>query len=198
MGDAAQTQQRILAAATVEFAERGIAGARVDRIAATTPINKSQIYSYFGSKDKLFDAVFAGRVETGVAAAPLDADDLPDYAVRLYDTYLDDPHLVRLLTWARLERTPSGALFGHVPNRDVEALAAIEYAQARGVLVDDIAAEDLWSMLIALAATWAQSAIVYTADAAEDADHHARRRTALRATVRRAFCKNLDATDDHR
>ncbi|WP_246833461.1 hypothetical protein [Williamsia sp. 1138] len=48
--------------------------------------------------------------------------------------YLDDPHLVRLLTWARLERTPSGALFGHVPNRDVEAFAAIEYAQTRGVL----------------------------------------------------------------
>jgi hypothetical protein len=95
---------------------------------------------------------------------------------------------VRLLTWARLERTPSGALFGHVPNRDVEAFAVIEYAQTRGVLVDDVDPEDLWSMLIALAATWAQSAIVYTADLEEDEDHRARRRAALRVTARRAFC----------
>lgn len=190
MGDAAETRQRILAAATAEFAEYGIAGARVDRIAATTPINKSQIYSYFGSKGKLFDAVFAARVATGVAATRLDADDLPGYAVGLYDTYLHDPHFVRLLAWARLERTPSGALFAHVPNRDAEAFAAIEYAQVRGILVDDIAAEDIWSMLIALAATWAQSAVVYTATADEDQAEHDRRRTALRTSTRRAFCRD--------
>lgn len=189
MGDAAETRQRILAAATAEFAEYGIAGARVDRIAATTPINKSQIYSYFGSKDKLFDAVFAARVATGVASTRLDADDLPGYAVGLYDTYLHDPHLVRLLAWARLERTPAGPLFAHVPNRDVEAFAAIEYAQARGVLVDDVAAEDLWSMIIALATTWAQSAVVYTATADEAEAEHDRRRAALRVSTRRAFCR---------
>ena len=189
MGIAAETRQRILVAATAEFAEHGIAGARVDRIAATTPINKSQIYSYFGSKDKLFDAVFAARVETDVEATPLDAGDLPDYAARLYDTYLNDPDLVRLLAWARLERTPTGALFSHVPDRDSDVLAAIADSQARGVLVDDIAPEDLWSMLIALASTWAQSAIVYTATAGEDPAEHERRRAALRVSTRRAFCR---------
>lgn len=182
MGDASETRRRILAAAY------GIAGARVDRIAATTPINKSQIYSYFGSKDKLFDAVFAARVDADVDTVPFDADDLPGYAVRLYDMYLKDPCLVRLLSWARLERTPTGALFAHLPNRDADVLQAISDGQARGILVDDVGAEDLWSMLIALASTWAQNAIVHTATGDDSPEDHSRRRAALRVAVGRAFC----------
>ena len=190
MGDASETRRRILAAATAEFAAYGIAGARVDRIAATTPINKSQIYSYFGSKDKLFDAVFAARVDADVDTVPFDADDLPGYAVRLYDMYLEDPCLVRLLSWARLERTPTGALFAHLPNRDADVLQAISDGQARGILVDDVGAEDLWSMLIALASTWAQNAIVHTATGDDSPEDHSRRRAALRVAVGRAFCRD--------
>ena len=190
MGDASETRRRILAAATAEFAAYGIAGARVDRIAATTPINKSQIYSYFGSKDNLFDAVFAARVDADVDTVPFDADDLPGYAVRLYDMYLEDPCLVRLLSWARLERTPAGALFAHRPNRDADVLQAISDNQTRGILVDDVGAEDLWSMLIALASTWAQNAIVYTATGDDNPDDHNRRRAALRVAVGRAFCRD--------
>ena len=190
MGDASETRRRILAAATAEFAAYGIAGARVDRIAATTPINKSQIYSYFGSKDKLFDAVFAARVDADVDTVPFDADDLPGYAVRLYDMYLEDPCLVRLLSWARLERTPAGALFAHRPNRDADVLQAISDNQTRGILVDDVGAEDLWSMLIALASTWAQNAIVYTATGDDSPKDHNRRRSALRVAVGRAFCRD--------
>lgn len=188
MGDSAATRERILAAATTEFADHGIAGARVDRIAARAQANKSLIYSYFGNKDELFDVVFMSRVDSDVGRTPFDADDLPGYAARLYDMYLDDPHLVRLLTWARLERTPHGALFADVPERDVEVLAGITDAQRRRVVVDDIESADLWSMLIAMAATWAQSAIVYTATGSETPDVHARRRAALETAVARAFC----------
>ena len=48
--DAEQTKQRLLEAAIAEFSAYGIAGARVDRIAAGAGVNKSLIYSYFGSK----------------------------------------------------------------------------------------------------------------------------------------------------
>lgn len=98
---------------------------------------------------------------------------------------------MRLLTWARLERTPSGALFGHVHDHDVEVLRQIAEAQATGVLVDDVDAPDLWSMLIALAGTWAQAAIVHTASPDEDAAYHDRRRRALAVTIRRAFSRDL-------
>ncbi|MGW8886257.1 TetR family transcriptional regulator [Streptomyces sp. NPDC055749] len=100
--------RRLLNAAAVEFAAHGIAGARVDRISVDGKVSKAQMHAYFGSKESPFDAVLADQVEGILDAAPLTADDLPGYAVRLYDAYLAHPQLVRLATWARLERTPAG------------------------------------------------------------------------------------------
>ena len=57
--NAQDTKRRILAAATEEFTEHGIAGARVDRIAAAARSNKAMLYAYFGNKEQLFEAVFA-------------------------------------------------------------------------------------------------------------------------------------------
>ena len=45
---------RILAAAAAEFAERGFAGARVDRIARRARVNKAMLYYHFGSKQALY------------------------------------------------------------------------------------------------------------------------------------------------
>lgn len=188
MGDAAATRVRILAAGTTEFAHYGIAGARVDRIAARASINKAQIYSYFGSKEQLFDAVFDYRVDIDVATVPFVADDVPGYVTALYDLYLGDPDLVRLLTWARLERTPTGALFRRRGDHDRDKLDALADAASRGLLVKDIAPEDMWAMIISLAATWAQAAIVHVADTDEPTAVHERRKTALAAAARRAFC----------
>jgi TetR/AcrR family transcriptional regulator len=48
---------RILEAALREFAEKGLAGARTDQIAAQAGVNKALIYYYFESKEKLYSAV---------------------------------------------------------------------------------------------------------------------------------------------
>src|SRR5436853_2952813 len=45
---------RILAAAALEFAARGFAGARVDRIARRARVNKAMIYYHFRSKQALY------------------------------------------------------------------------------------------------------------------------------------------------
>src|SRR5690242_1004991 len=107
--DSAATRRRLLQAAREEFTARGIAGARVDRIACAANANKAQIYHYFGDKDGLFDAVLESFTEEAVGAVPIDADNLPAYAARLFDYHLDHPDLLRLVTWARLEgrTTPS-------------------------------------------------------------------------------------------
>ncbi|WP_347558363.1 TetR/AcrR family transcriptional regulator [Robbsia sp. KACC 23696] len=55
--DPEQTRQNILEVATEEFASNGLAGARVDAIAAKTRTTKRMIYYYFGSKDELYQAV---------------------------------------------------------------------------------------------------------------------------------------------
>jgi AcrR family transcriptional regulator len=48
--DSAATKRRLLASATEEFAERGVVGARVDRIGAAAQANKRLIYDDFGDK----------------------------------------------------------------------------------------------------------------------------------------------------
>lgn len=55
--DPERTRADILAVAREEFAEHGLAGARVDAIAARTRTTKRMIYYYFGSKEALYLAV---------------------------------------------------------------------------------------------------------------------------------------------
>ena len=51
------SRARILDAARNEFVSHGLSGARVDRIANHSGVNKNLIYHYFGSKDALYLAV---------------------------------------------------------------------------------------------------------------------------------------------
>ncbi len=53
-----KTEQRILEAALVEFAEKGMDGARMQSIADKAGINKSLLHYYYRSKEKLFEVVF--------------------------------------------------------------------------------------------------------------------------------------------
>src|ERR1051325_2903361 len=48
------TPDQILDAAAHEFAERGFAGARVDRIARRARVNKAMLYYHFKSKERLY------------------------------------------------------------------------------------------------------------------------------------------------
>jgi AcrR family transcriptional regulator len=50
------TRDRILAVALQEFSRHGLAGARIDAIAAESGLNKGMIYYHFGSKEDLYVA----------------------------------------------------------------------------------------------------------------------------------------------
>src|ERR1700722_14075302 len=106
--NAQDTKRRILAAATGEFTEHGIAGARVDRIAAAANSNKAMLYTYFGNKKQLFEAVFALMVTAATDAVPFDASDLPGYAVAMFERYRADSPVSRLSDWYRLEHGKPG------------------------------------------------------------------------------------------
>src|SRR6266550_698303 len=90
--DATDTKRRLLQAAYEEFSARGLAGARVDRIAAAAKANKQAIYAHFGNKDELLDAV------------PFTPDDLPGYAAATFEYLSEHPKLIRLTMWRYLER----------------------------------------------------------------------------------------------
>jgi AcrR family transcriptional regulator len=62
--DADRSQKDILRAALAEFAEHGLGGARMDRIAERAAVNKRLIYYYFENKESLFLAVLEGAYES--------------------------------------------------------------------------------------------------------------------------------------
>jgi AcrR family transcriptional regulator len=179
------TRDRILEVATREFAEHGIAGARVERIVSAARTNKAQLYAYFGSKDGLFDAIFFASLERIMNVVPIDATDLADWAVRLYDEYLRRPDLIRLATWARLERRPAGHLVADADRVDDHKLRAIAEAQEAG-LVRPGEPFDVMAMVIAMSMAWSPVSNVYAATAEEPKKRHDGRRALLRETVRRA------------
>jgi AcrR family transcriptional regulator len=185
--DGQRSKERLLEAATAEFAAHGIAGARVDRIAASAGVNKAQMYGWFGSKDGLFDAVFARHLDRIVDVVPFTPDDLPGYAVALYDSYLSDPELVRLASWYRLERVPSGALLAAHPGHSDPKHEAILVAQAAGRIVDDLRPDEVYALIIAMAGTWSPISATFAASAEDDPADHERRRAALRGAVARAL-----------
>ena len=185
--DGEASRRRLLEAATEEFAAHGLAGARVDRIAVSAQVNKQQMYAWFGSKDGLFDAVFAAQLDRIVDAVPFTADDLPGYAVALYDSYLTDPEIIRLVGWNRLERVPVGDLLaGHGALTEPKRVA-LEQAQRDGVVVADIAPDVVYVMVIGIAGSWSPLSGTVTAAADDAEDDHTVRRTALHQTVARAF-----------
>jgi TetR/AcrR family transcriptional regulator len=55
--DPVNTRRKLLIAARREFARNGLAGARVDEIAAQAGVNKQLVYHYFGDKDAIYFAV---------------------------------------------------------------------------------------------------------------------------------------------
>ncbi|WP_067568506.1 TetR family transcriptional regulator [Nocardia acidivorans] len=102
--DSAATKERILTAAATEFATHGVAGARVDRIAAAAQANKRAIYDYFGDKKALFGAVLERLMAELAEAVPPRAEaDLDAYAAALFDYHSAHPEALRLLLWEALE-----------------------------------------------------------------------------------------------
>ena len=72
------TRQNIIEVATEEFARNGLAGARIDEIAARTRASKRMIYYYFGDKDGLYLAVLENAYRlVREGEGKLDVDGLP-------------------------------------------------------------------------------------------------------------------------
>ena len=109
--DPERTRQRILAAATDEFARYGLGGARVDRIARRAGANKRMLYYYFGDKDRLFLAALEGRyAHIRAAERALDLERVePREALRrlvrfTWTYFLEHPEFITLLNSENLHK----------------------------------------------------------------------------------------------
>ncbi|WP_040789630.1 TetR/AcrR family transcriptional regulator [Nocardia paucivorans] len=157
--DTERTKRLLLDAATAEFCEHGLAGARVDRIAAAAGVNKERIYKYFGTKNRLFTIVVEREVARLADAVSIDGTGpqaVIDYAERYFDYVCRTPAFSRLLFWEGLELgAPVAELERHRSMLDKvagirRAVPSLTDAQARELLLTILSLCHSWQVLSTL------------------------------------------------
>ena len=184
--DSGATKALLLRAATEEFAEYGLAGARIDRIADRAGVNKRLIYVYFGDKDRLFDAVVDDQAAAVVKAVPLDDGDLTAFAANRFDYVLANPEARRIAVWRGFERgEPTEAELASYRDR----LEKVAVAQREGRLRADIPAADLFAIVLRMTESWLgappglRAAVEHETTAARLKEHRAAMLAAVRSVV---------------
>ncbi|MDG3009443.1 TetR/AcrR family transcriptional regulator [Rhodococcus sp. D2-41] len=177
------TRRRILTAARDEFAAYGLGGARIDRIASEARASKERMYAYFGDKQALFDAVLEESLDRFLDEVPFDAEDVPEYAMRLFDHFVSEPEIQRMLLWGQLQG--DGERMHRLGERAAEArIEAIGDAQDRGLIAPQWEPLDLATMVFAVVMGWV-SAPGADCNLVEGQSELARRRTVVGEAVRR-------------
>jgi AcrR family transcriptional regulator len=138
--DPARTMAEILVVATEEFAQKGLAGARIDEIAERTRTSKRMIYYYFQSKEGLYVAVLEEAYRRVRATeADLHLDDLePEAALRKLVAFTFDHHAgnedyIRLVMGENMNRAQFLSQSKNIQGMNVPALQAITQLYQRGV-----------------------------------------------------------------
>lgn len=134
--DSERTKRLLLEAAHAEFAEYGVAGARVDRIAANAGCNKERIYGHFGNKEALFDAVLTAAIAQLATAVQPANGEVADYVGRVFDYHHSDPSLLRLLMFEALHHR-DGLVDGNAHRRDWYASVRTTFAEQAGMTEKD-------------------------------------------------------------
>jgi AcrR family transcriptional regulator len=149
-------KRQLLDAALVEFSAHGLSATRVEVIAHTAQCSSGLVYSYFGSKEGLFDAVLDDIADRIVDEVPITTDDLPEYAARLYDSAVAHPEVDRFVAWYELERSERSDS-AHPAVRDAVAnkIREIEQAQRAGTVPDRLSAAELVLAVQTIARMWA-------------------------------------------
>ena len=103
--DAAATRQGLITAAVIEFASKGLAGARVDEIARSAGVNKQLVYHYFNNKQGLYLAALESiyseirEKEQNLSLGKLEPMEAMEQLVSFSFDYLaEHPEFVAMLT----------------------------------------------------------------------------------------------------
>ena len=134
------TKRNIIEVATKEFAEYGLAGARIDEIAAKTKSSKRMIYYYFGDKEGLYLRVLeTAYSKVRAVEATLNLDDLePIAALRklvefTFDHHNAHPDFIRLVMIENIHHGEYVARSKVIQELNVTAIDTIARLYDRGV-----------------------------------------------------------------
>jgi AcrR family transcriptional regulator len=137
--DPARTMADILEVATREFADKGLAGARIDVIAEAMRTSKRMIYYYFGSKEGLYLAVLEEsyrRMRAMETEAHLE-DLSPEDALRRLVGHTVDyqwahPEFIRLVQSENIHRAEFLAQSKMIRKLNVPAIEGLRRVLERG------------------------------------------------------------------
>ncbi|WP_123027472.1 TetR family transcriptional regulator [Mycolicibacterium stellerae] len=178
-----QLRDEILSAARNEFAQYGLAGARIDRIAKMAHASKERLYAHFGDKEALFRQVVSADGAEFFDSVVVRPEAVAEFAGEIFDLARSRPEHLRMITWARLEglRLQAPEWEGQaVHERDMTAIAD---AQASGRVDTRWKPADLLAMLLGIGMAWAHWPDPEAADA-DDATMASRRADAVEAAAR--------------
>jgi AcrR family transcriptional regulator len=137
--DADQTKINILETALAEFADKGLAGARVDEIAKKTSTSKHMIYYYFGNKERLYQAVLKRAydnfrvAEQAVDYASLDpVEAMRSLIGQTFDMHVENPLSVRIIMGENLNNGEHIAKVAGLDERRA-ILVTVEQILSRGL-----------------------------------------------------------------
>ncbi len=138
--DPIRTMAGILEVATAEFAEKGLAGARIDEIANLTRTSKRMIYYYFGNKEGLYLAVLEEAYrKVRTIESELNLESLaPEDALRALVGFTFDHHhgnkdYIRLVMTENINRGVYLAQSKNIQALNVPAIQGIRRLYERGV-----------------------------------------------------------------
>jgi AcrR family transcriptional regulator len=177
-------RDRIVDAATAEFAQHGIAGARIDRIAKAAKTSKERVYAYFRSKDELYRFVAAQQLAAVAEATQLNPTDLPGYAGRVHDYFIAHPDNRRIMRWGELEGVGTDDTARDIARGKVEK---VRRAQQDGLLDPSWNPLDILVFVSGLASAWVDQPSLPSAEGGARDQFLADRRAAIVAAVERLF-----------
>jgi len=138
--DPERTMAEILLVANKEFADKGLAGARIDEIAAATRTSKRMIYYYFASKEGLYLAVLeAAYRRMRQIESDLHLEDLePVQALKAlveftYDHHQANENFIRLVMNENIQRGEYIGQSKDIQQLNGSALQTIQNLYERGV-----------------------------------------------------------------
>ena len=142
--DPERTMANILEVAMAEFAEKGLAGARIDEIAAATQTSKRMIYYYFESKEGLYLAALeeSYRRMREIESQQHLENLAPVAALRrlvefTFDHHVSHENYIRLVISENMNRGQFLAQSQSIQQLNVPAISSIRELYERGVAAGD-------------------------------------------------------------
>jgi TetR/AcrR family transcriptional regulator len=150
--DLNRTREKIISAASAEFAQKGFAGARTDAIARRAGVNERMIFYCFENKEGIYREILRRKLSEKMRL--LEAGPEDDFAGSLisgFDMCSGDVDLLRMVQWEELQGGTE-LWMASEEHRTIQRAAAAQLRRlkAQGALPDDTDEQMLQLVAVAL------------------------------------------------